>query len=459
MKYQYTKKKMTFAQMRSKVAQIIAFRGLNISTAMDSQLFASLFIRVACQRVKGFNGKGLSRIWMLGKDGHTEDMLSSLARDKWASPIEFSRGIPKVIAKHYLPPGVDDNNYESDNEVIENAKIRYRKAWQDIFRYLKKDKPNAITTGNFGYYAERELAAAAEMEGIPFIAMHKECLKSEGRLSFFKTVYQRRGRFKGRKILVYNNRERKLQILSGIAQPEQVVVCGMPRLDRIHRWRKKIHSAPKNKPTLLALGFMPKTGLPRIPRKGVGGSTLATYEYLDPEHETLGWDKFFQNYHEVLVKIAVDNPGFLVQLKLKVKQRDAEPSVRLVKSLNPPENFHIIVGGDPINMIQRADVVCGFNTTAVLEGLAAGLPVVTPEFDEVIDPKLCDFAANFGDATYRPGDPKAMYSILTELLNRRQGPNRELSNTIKDVLDVWVSNSDGRAGQRVKDVFEKEMKK
>ncbi len=394
---------------------------------------------------------------MLGKDGLTQDLLTSIEASDWAVPVDFPRSIPKAIARNYLPPGVDDNTYVTQGAALASAKESYRNAWRNIFKAMPANaRPDAITTGNFGYYAERELAHAAEYENIPFIAMHKECLKSDGRLAFFKTVYQRRGKFEGRKILVYNNRERELQIAAGVARPDQVVVCGMPRLDRLHHWRRLAEVRRERPRTLLALGFTPKTGLPRIPRKGDGGSQ-ARFEYLDPSHEKMGWNNLFLNYHETLVRVAKDHPDWVIQLKLKSRHRDAEPSINLLKQLDPPDNFRVIVGGDPLQLILNADVVSGFNTTAVLEGLAAGLQVVTPMFDEVVDPTMRDFAASFEGATHTPNDPASMYAILTDLMQRRLAPLKELPHEVLDMLDLWVGNPDGEAGNRVRSAFEQEM--
>ena len=437
--------------------RFIVVQGLKLSVFMNLPLLSGQFIRFGCRPLKGYCGVDRPRIWMLGKEGLIQDFTGSLAGDHWNKPYDFPRDIPKVVARNYLPLGVDDNTYANLDKKIEQVKDDYMEAWRSIIKGLPNSaRPDAITTANFGYYAERELARACELENIPFIAMHKECLKSNGRLEFFKVIYQRRGKFEGRKILVYNDRERKLQIDSGVARSDQVVVCGMPRLDRLHRWRETGIKRPERPRTLMALGFTEKTGLPRIPRKCVEGGGVR-FEYLEPEHENMGWFNLFLNYHETLVKIARDNPQWVVQLKLKARRRDAEPSVSLMKKLKAPENLQIIVGEDPLKFLQGADVVTGFNTTAVLEGLAAGLPVVTPQFDEVLQPNMCDFAATFERATYTPDDPASFYAVLSELMNDQRKPQRDLSTPVLETLDMWVGNPDGKSGQRVQQAFLQEI--
>lgn len=457
MKYGDTNASFDLTRLSRSVHLFAVHQALRLANRSGFSSLVPQLIAAACRPVQGQWPNTNHKIWMLGKEGLTEDLLTSLKDHRWAIPLDVSRGIVKGIARDYLPSSIDDNNYGLTTSDIEAAKASYRDAWQVIFRTLPASKrPAAIATGNFGYYAEREMAHAAELENIPFIAIHKECMKSDGRLAFFKTVYQRRGRFSGRKILVYNTRERDLQVEAGVATADQVVVCGMPRLDRLHHWRTLCHPRPDRPTTLLAFGFTPKTGLPRTPHKGEPGKPTR-FEYLTPEHEKLGWNDFFRNYHEVLVRIARDNPAWRVQLKLKARHRDAEPAIQLVEQLGAPENFQIVVGGDPIQYLTNADVICGFNTTAILEGLAAGLPVVTPMFDEVKNPAMRDYAPSFGSATHAPDDPRSTYRVLTELMSRRPAPTVTLPHEVSEMLDVWVGNPDGRAGERVCEAFEKEM--
>jgi len=453
--YKKTDKRLDLSRLLSALQRKIVIHAIRGAISAGSANLISRVIAKGCRPIKGFKKKDNPRIWMLGKEGLTQDLLVSLKEGCWATPVDVSRLIPKYIAAKYLPSTIDDNNYAIEDKEIVAAKVQYRHAWQEIFRNLPGEyRPAAITSGNFGYYAEREMANAAEMEKIPFIAMHKECLKSDGRLDFFKTVYKRRGKFFGRKILVYNERERDLQIASEVALPNQVVVCGMPRLDRLHHWRTVSKPKRSRPATLLAFGFTPATGLPRVPRKS--GKNVR-YEYLDVEHEVLGWHNYFKNYHEILVKIASDNPNWKVQLKLKARPREYEPAIRLIENLNAPDNLSVIVGGDPLQYITDADVVCGFNTTAVLEGLAAGLPVVTPMFDETLEPTMQQYVAVFNNATYEPTDPHSTYKILTELMSNRRDPAKTLDQNVAGVLDFWVGNSDGRAAERVRKAFEREM--
>jgi hypothetical protein len=106
-----------------------------------------------------------------------------------------------------------------------------------------------------------------EALGVPFLALHKENLKSPDRMDFFAELYRtRRGPFTGRRILVYNEIERVVQTKAQIIAPDRVTICGMPRLGRVHAWR--ISSAvyrpmPRLPPRMIVfLPLSPRSMLP-----------------------------------------------------------------------------------------------------------------------------------------------------------------------------------------------------
>ena len=124
-----------------------------------------------------------------------------------------------------------------------------------------------MISGNFSYATERELASAMQELGVPFIALHKENLKTPGRVEFFERIYsERRGPFTGRKILVYNKIERDLQIRAGVAEAARIAITGMPRLDRMHAWRRGNASTVQCNHILFFV-FSSATGMPRVARK------------------------------------------------------------------------------------------------------------------------------------------------------------------------------------------------
>lgn len=453
---EYGSKRRGLGEIGGMLRRHLAVRGLRFAVDRGWDRWAAYFVRACCQPIP-VPWSSPRTLWLLGKDGANEDLLTVLEQEGIATPVDLVRGVPKAIAGRFLPPGLDDNNYSNQPPAVEARKDRYREVWRGILRALPTARrPAAIVTGNFGYFAERELASAAEAEGLPFLALHKECLKSPGRVAFFKTVYQRRGVFGGRKVLVYNHVERDLQIDAGVVRPEQITVCGMPRLDRLHQWRLAHGPRPAHPPTLLAFGFYPHTGLPRIPRKGVGDGAT-TYEYLSAEQRDLDWGDFFRGYHEALVKLARDHPGWRVRLKLKGRLRDSKPAIDWVESLGRPENLELVVGGDPFEHLVGADVVCGFNSTAVLEGLAAGLPVVTPAFAEALDDALRPFAVSFGAATDAPDSAQALHDSLAHHMRHPASPATDLTPARAEVLDHWVGNADGQSGARVRAAIQAEF--
>ena len=242
------------------------------------------------------------KILCLSKRGFNEDILSSFGDSPEFMLYSIPRKIIKAVSFAFLPPEITDFNYITTNPKIEKQKKLYRnflvKMWMIIKNKMQFD---AVLSGNFVYYAERELATALTNIKLPFIVLYKESLKSPGITAIWEKINrEQRGVFTGKKMLVYNIVERQLQIKSGVSSTEQIVVTGMPRLDRVHKWRTKVDKVNINKsPQILFFSFNQNKGLPNV------------------NSESLKWTNLYRNCFKTIIKIARDNSDIHVVIKMK----------------------------------------------------------------------------------------------------------------------------------------------
>ena len=397
-------------------------------------------------------GERRLRALILAKESFSADIEASLGASGEFEVISVPRIAVKGLAAGILSRKIDDNRYLTDDPEIEESKTAYRLFLRTMWRHVKRIKPiDVVMSGNFGYYAEREFATALEEEGTPFIVSHKENMKSPGRVAFFRKVYsERRGRFTGRRILVYNRVERDLQIASGVADADQIVVVGMPRLDRVHEWRRQNVGRPVvRRPQVLFFSFWHKNGLPLLARKS-GANIEGNYERLDAELDSLSWEDLATESHQAMIALARERPDTRVVVKSKARSRDFEDTFRMLGGKNAalPPNIEVIVGGDPFELLKTSSVVVGFNTTGLLEGLAAGKPVIVPWFGEISAPLAKDYIIDLGAAVEYAHSPHELVQHIKRHLDHPCAVPSELSRAATDALAHWLGNPDGRAGAR-----------
>ena len=419
---------------------------------------AALFFYLTLRKIK--NGtppvsKDAYKILMMPRVVFTEDVIFSLGGSAGFSifaPLDMTI---KGLAHGILPSYLDDNFYVTDKPEAEEQKRVYRdflkRMWTKLHRYIRFD---AVVTGNFSYYAERVLAAALEALGVPFIAMHKDNLKSAGRIEFSKAIYrERKGPFTGRRILVYNEKERRLQIEAGIAPPNRITVCGMPRLDRLHEWRRTDGGRTvisSQRPQVLFFSFTPKTILPRISRRA-GADLKGNVESLDEGTEAMNWNQLAERSHQAIMRLAKDTPGIDVVIKTKMRKREWTEMYRMLGERHDlPPNLKIVIGGDPTALILESHVVCGFNTTALFEAVAAGKPVIVPRFAEALDERLRPFIVDLEDAVDYADSDEDLIVLLRQKAHEKSQPPVELDPVRIHILEQWVGNGDGRSGDRVR---------
>ena len=415
-------------------------------------LLAALLLRLTTRHGRKVEYQSFKNVLIIPKDAFVEDVKAALSSRGFRIHIAHRLAF-KALAFGILPPQLDDNAYVSNDPKVQHAKLEYRNFLVRVCRWYKRLLPfDAVMTGNFSYYAERELAAAVNEMGIPFIALHKENLKSTGRVVFFTRLYrERRGPFLGRRILVYNNIEREVQIASGVVAPERVTVTGMPRLDRLHIWRRSNQGRTTLPPMVLFFSFSPKTGLPRLARKPRSG-IIEGFETLEDNLDDLAWEKLALETHRAIFELARKNPELQVAIKAKTREREWVSLNQVRDEEGPlPKNLKIIVGGDPFDLITQARTVCGFNTTGLLEAIAAGCKVVVPAFEEAIDPNFISYIIDLEESVDYARSPNELIAKLQAAGQTQQPIPLELEDHHIRQLEKWTGNADGEAGRRVAD--------
>jgi hypothetical protein len=364
----------------------------------------------------------------------------------------------RAIARAMLAPGLSHDRYITNDPAIEATKSNYRRFLKEVWRHFTTGHPvDAVIGVNFGYYVQREFAAALEESGTPFIVLQKENLNgiTPRRADFWRVVYEKgRGKFAGRKILVYNDIERELQISSGIIEPNNVIVTGMPRLDRVHQWRRANAGSEIQRRQVLFFGFSRKDKVPgrsikKLKAKGLL-STAAELEEASQQWSELGWDELCTGACQGIAEFARSRPDVQVIVKTKGQTIQIEETTELLKNGGElPSNIQVVKGGDPFELIAQSSVVVGFNTTGLIEAVAAGKPTVVPWFGEVHNETLRDIILDLADAVDYAHSPAELVERISICIETGITVPAELPESSVKMLRRLVGNDDGAASARV----------
>lgn len=387
------------------------------------------------------------RVLVIEKGVFNEDILEVLGDMPEVQAVGVRRAVLKSLALGVLPRSIcGDDIYVSDEPDAERAKLRYRKLWRGIWRYMSLfARYDAILTGNWCYWAEREMAAVLEDAGTPFIVLHKEGIKPPARSEMLRNLFRRtRGHFTGRRVLVYHESERDHQVEGNISRADQIVVVGMPRLDRNHKWRELAAAgrvsprAPR--PTVLLLAFLPNNFLPR-------------YSGIESD---LAWDALCDGTYRAAVRLAAENPGFDVIVRPRLHER-AEVEALLERAGPRPANLRVVSEGAAMPLVEASWVICGHNTTVLLEGLAIGKPVVVPHFGEALDPRYEGYNVELGDAVEHASSIEDLVARVKRHCESPEPINRNLRPAAVAALVKWTGNADGKASERVRQAILNEL--
>ena len=398
---------------------------------------------------------------LLQKAGFNKDTEIIKNKIKTIDCIGFSRNFVKGIASCYLSKDICDNNYLSCSTIHNKSKKNLYNFYNFLFSNLpKRLKPIAILTGNFGYSPEQELFKAANKNKIKGIAIHKECLKTEGLYDLWSYIYSvRRDIFSGTLMLVYNQIEVKIQKQTKIidTKKSRIEVIGCPRIDKAHELRKNNNFIEKHQ--VLLFGFGSKTALPLIPRKSYL-TPEPHYEYFKRDDKNLSWKKLLNELCIAYYICAEQNPKINFLIKLKEAYRDNYEMISFFKSKKKLNNLKIITKGDSINLLEKTSILVSFTTTAIFEGIARGIPIIMPSFGECKIDKYKPFFFNFSNIDkdiITAISKEDLQSKVNKLLSSKPYVNSKLSINKRNLLKKWVGNPHGKSGDNLIKIIKEEI--
>lgn len=419
---------------RSKQGQLIRIAAQG-EDAMQPDVEADLFIRgLVPYQLPHKSHAARLRILFPGKSVFNDEISEIFCHAPEVACFQISRHINRALVQRRIPVLPRDFHYASDDPDVIAAKMRLRGDFRDLLLRVKKQFPfDAMTTGNFGYFEEQEMAAAAEEIGIPFIVLHKECIASDGLLPMLADIYRTRfDPFRGSRILVYNETTRQLIGGSGVCAPRLIELGGMARLDPLHEWRRR--AAVKVRKTRLVACFFPsrQSQLPGV---------------LDSS-DTRSWTELCRSLAHALVRFARADTSATVYIKTKPSHVDQTAQL-FAEFGAQPANLTIGADRNVTRLIQSSKAVVGFNTTTTLEAMAAGIPSIVPLFGEASLPEYAPFVLDFGPGPIRVSSEAELLERLSALTKDAQSIPEELDPDVRQSLSNWVGNPDGGVGVRL----------
>jgi hypothetical protein len=376
---------------------------------------------------------------VLDKAGGTEDVLAA-ATGRLAPGqrvLALSRLDVRVVFKAITGPDVftrlTDSDYRPDDPELAEGKRRYREFLVRVLRrYRCLTGVTVITTANVRFRSERELAAACTAVGVSFVPLHKESISTPAQRTWIKRgLAELAGPFGGRAVAVYNAEERDGIVSSGFAAAEAVHVVGCPRMDRLHSGRERSggRATSADAPVVLfSVDLQAGTWTPFDRRLATGAPR---------------WKRLAEDVEAAFLAAAREDPDRPYVIKAKIGREDQQVT-RLPADL--PANVTVVTGGLATDLIERAAAVVAFNSTVLLEALAAGVPTVVPRFAEAADPAAREWTFDLEGAVRTVDVPEELAGALRDAV--AAGRSRELTPAAVAALERYVGNADGRAGER-----------
>jgi len=344
-----------------------------------------------------------------------------------------------IYEKEDIDVGLTKAEQES-REKLKEYWVRFLKVYRRIAGL------DLVMSCNWYYEQDQDLAHACGELRIPFVAIARESLNNNAYYRYMSSRLKDK-RYPGSHLVTQNFKEKDFYAQLGVCERENIKVVGVNRLDCLYEMiqqKKKLQSGSEG----VLFSFFYCYGLP-LPDYWQG---------INRRYENFGWNKFFDNVHREFIGRAIENPSlnFLIKTQWNEFWYDEINQLALSaykKSIPEIPNLTVTDKVDVYSLILNAKCIVAFNTTVVIEALAAGKKIIIPDFDECLKEEYRPFVIfpAGSSAYYSPRNP-AKFTHLTQQLLEGNGPSYDRESFDKarrEIVERYAYKFDGQSSRRL----------
>ncbi len=352
----------------------------------------------------------------------TNEFRVLIIQDHWQTlitsmfyPADFLKYLSCLSPKYrtYLNPNSIDFKYKIQQEELRKYLYGFL---SKLYRFVGID---CVISPHYRYVEAMEWGAVSTKLGVPHIlvARDSQFACSPYTLNKVKLLFRDAlPKFEGKHIIVQCELDKEVYIDTGYVNSERISSLGRPRMDDFIKARNENQNGLSRKRKKKKVVFLPSLWFGDFEKKDLFS--------------------YFCKLHLCLVEFAIHHPEIDVIMKPKQKQYPSwkknvfDESV-INSNIDIRKIPNLILRGDLYlhSLFLESNVVCGLNTSALLEASVIGLPVIIPYFKDLQNPKY-DERVFYRDA-YDLFDVAESVEDLESLISKR------LQNPVidKDILE------------------------
>ncbi len=346
-----------------------------------------------------------------------------------------------AYVRSYLPEsatelkGYYQESFERPQQQIRSELVR-------LLREIKaKLAPLVFVAPSDQFFWIREFVLACRESRTPFIVLDKEGTITDLYFDVHAMEIKKYVPPICDHVLVWSQRQKEFYLRAG-CQEEQITIVGQPRSDywfngAMRKQKEELYQSfgiPSHKKTVLYFDFEDNN-------------------YIHPSlyEQGLNWRRLLDDVHSVLFEIARNSPDITILFKLHPQASNLE-EIRAKVSQTGLDNIVVLSGANITNdLIAHSDLVIGSMTTALLDAMLAGKPVIYVFWGNIVSFKanLLPFDENRGiDVARSKEEFKRTIEGYIDTDFALENPDVTQYERRK-LTDVYFYNPDGHVGERV----------